>query len=211
MVAAVGVVSVLGAASAPVVVAALVAAAPREVGEMRSIFQRFARLIRHRWAERELSQALPSSVLTELEQLIAKSELRHTGQVRICVEAGLPWSYIWDHATPRHRAISLFGKLRIWDTEHNNGALIYLLIADHAIEIVADRALHRTMSQEQWQTLVSDMRSAFQGGHYAAGLVGALERVSRQLEECFPRAPGSSTDPSDELPDRPLIQRHLPG
>ena len=70
------------------------------------------------------------------------------------------------------RAISLFGKLRVWDTEHNNGALIYLLLADHAIEIVADRALDRTMSTEQWQTLISDMQSAFQSGHFSVGQIG---------------------------------------
>ncbi|WP_120965926.1 TPM domain-containing protein [Comamonas sp. lk] len=178
---------------------------------MSTIFHRLARLVRHRWAERQLNQALPVAVLAELEQLIAQSELRHTGQVRICVEAGLPWSYIWGHATPRQRALSLFSKLRVWDTEHNNGVLIYLLMADHAIEIVADRALHRTMGQEQWQTLISDMRSAFQGGHYAVGLRGALERVSRQLEERFPRLPGKRDTTHDELPDMPVVERHLPG
>ena len=177
---------------------------------MSNIFHRFARLVRHRWAELHLRKNLPTSTLKELEQLIANSELGHTGQVRICVEAGLPWSYIWRDATPRQRAISLFGKLRVWDTEHNNGALIYLLLADHAIEIVADRALDRTMSPEQWQTLISDMQSAFQGGHFSVGLVTALERVSQHLKNHFPRKQ-SGVPAADNLPDAPVVRHHLPG
>ena len=177
---------------------------------MSNIFHRFARLVRHRWAELHLRKNLPASTLKELEQLIANSELGHTGQVRICVEAGLPWSYIWRDATPRQRAISLFGKLRVWDTEHNNGALIYLLLADHAIEIVADRALDRTMSPEQWQTLISDMQSAFQGGHFSVGLLTALERVSQHLKNHFPRKQ-TSEPATDNLPDAPVVQHHLRG
>ena len=176
---------------------------------MSNIFQRLARLVRHRWAEQHLRKALPPATLKELELLIAKSELGHTGQVRICVEAGLPWSYIWRDATARQRALSQFAKLHVWDTEHNNGALIYLLLADHAIEIVADRALNRTMSAEQWQTLISDMQSAFKGGHFSVGLVSALERVNRQLQAHFPRKSAANTQRN--LPDAPVVQRHLPG
>ena len=177
---------------------------------MSNVFHRFARLVRHRWAELHLRKALSSSTLAELEQLIAKSELGHTGQVRICVEAGLPFSYIWRDATARERAITLFGKLRVWDTEHNNGALIYLLLADHAIEIVADRALDRTMTPEQWQTLISDMQSAFKNGHFSVGLVAALERVSQQLKHHFPRKTGAASGDVN-LPDAPVVQHHLPG
>lgn len=174
---------------------------------MSNVFQRLARLVRHRWAELHLRKTLPAHTLKELEQRIAQSELGHTGQVRICVEAGLPWSYIWRDATARERAISLFGKLRVWDTEHNNGALIYLLLADHAIEIVADRALDRTMSAEQWQTLISDMQTAFQGGHFHIGLTAALERVSAQLQTHFPRRTTDAV--SDSLPDAPVLKRNL--
>ena len=74
---------------------------------------------------------------------MAASERRHSGEIRVCVEAGLPLSYLWRDATARERAVTMFGKLRVWDTEHNNGVLIYLLLAEHAIEIVADRGLNR--------------------------------------------------------------------
>ena len=171
--------------------------------------QRLVRLLRHHWAEGQLRRALPPETLAELERLITMSEQRHTGQIRICVEPGLPPSYIWRDATPRERAITLFGKLRVWDTEHNTGALIYLLLADHAIEIVADRALARTLPAQQWQTLISDMQAAFQGGHYAMGMTAALERVSLLLETNFPRDPLQPMhEGGDNLPDTVVIQRH---
>lgn len=177
---------------------------------MSNVFQRLTRLVRHRWAEQHLRKALPPATLKELEQLVAQSELRHTGQVRICVEAGLPFSYIWRDATARQRALSQFAKLHVWDTEHNNGALIYLLLADHSIEIVADRALERTMSADQWQTLISDMRAAFKGGHFSVGLISALERVSQQLQTHFPRKSAINAE-ARNLSDAPVVNRHLPG
>lgn len=173
---------------------------------MAGLMQRFRRLWRHRWAEGQLSSQLPRDVLEQLEQLVAKSEQRHSSQIRICVEAGLPPSYIWREATARDRALALFGKLRVWDTEHNNGVLIYLLLADHSIEIIADRALDRTMRADEWDTLVSDMSAAFASGHYAVGLTAALERVSRQLEAHFPRQPGDAQTEND-LPNAPVVQR----
>jgi len=205
--------AVAAEASAPGEAAVLGAAAPRGVGEMAAAItgfvQRLVRLLRHHWAEGQLRRALPPETLAELERLITMSEQRHTGQIRICVEPGLPPSYIWRDATPRERAITLFGKLRVWDTEHNNGALIYLLLADHAIEIVADRALARTLPAQQWQTLISDMQAAFQGGHYAMGMTAALERVSLLLETNFPRDPLQPVhEGGDNLPDTVVIQRH---
>lgn len=168
-----------------------------------------ARLLRHRWAENLLRSTASPALLGQLTQAVATSEQRHSGQVRICIEAGLPASYIWRNASARERAIAMFSKLRVWDTEHNNGALIYLLLADHAIEIVADRALARTLPAEQWQTLISDMGAAFQGGHYAMGMTAALERVSLLLETNFPRDPLQPVhDGSDNLPDAVVIQHH---
>jgi uncharacterized membrane protein len=101
---------------------------------------RLARILKHRWLdETDVARALDAAALTRLEQHVATSETRHSGEIRLCVEAGLPLSYLWRNATARQRAVTMFGKLRVWDTEHNNGVLIYLLLAEHAIEIVADR------------------------------------------------------------------------
>ncbi|MDR0224801.1 MAG: TPM domain-containing protein [Burkholderiaceae bacterium] len=172
---------------------------------IKGLARRLVRLLRHRWAEGQLHRTLPPQALTELERLVALSEQHHTGQIRICVEAGLPWSYLWRDAVARERAVTLFGKLRVWDTEHNNGALIYLLLADHAIEIVADRALARTLPAAQWQALVSDMGAAFQNQHYALGLTAALERVSLLLETHFARDPLLAPQDGDNLPDAPVI------
>ena len=83
----------------------------------------------------------PPTAVERLRERVAASERRHSGEIRICVEAGLPLSYLWRGLSARDRAITMFGKLRVWDTEHNNGVLIYLLLAEHAIEIVADRGL----------------------------------------------------------------------
>ena len=168
------------------------------------------RIWKHRWLDsRAAARALPTEALARLAALVAQSEKTHTGEIRIAIEGGLPLSYLRRQASPRERALSLFGKLRVWDTEHNNGALIYLLLADHAIEIVADRALDRTMSAEQWQTLISDMQSAFQSGHFSVGLVTALERVSQQLTHHFPRKTGAASGDTN-LPDAPVVQHHLP-
>lgn len=113
--------------------------------------QRLARMWKHRWMdEADVRRAAPPELLSKLERYVAASEARHSGEIRICIEAGLPMSYLWRDATPRERAIAMFGKLRVWDTQHNNGVLIYLLLAEHAIEIVADRAVSTPVNHDFW-------------------------------------------------------------
>ena len=172
---------------------------------MSGIFQRMARLVRHRLAEWRLARLLPREKLQELEHLIAQSELGHTGQVRICVEAGLPASYVWRGATARERAINMFSKLRVWDTEHNNGVLIYVLLAEHSIEIVADRGITRHVSDAQWQATVADMASALKAQRYEEGLSLAIENVTAMLMTPFARTEPLQHQPN-ELPDTPLLQ-----
>ena len=149
---------------------------------------RFLRFLKHRWYEvGDVGRVLDAEALARLERRIAASEQRHSGEVRICVEAALPSSYLWRHASPRERAISMFGKLRVWDTEHNNGVLIYLLLAEHAIELVADRGLNRHVDARHWQEMVEHLRAALRGGRYEDGLTSALEEVSAVLVQYFPR------------------------
>lgn len=170
------------------------------------MIQKLLRLLRHRWLdEGDARRAVPPDLLQRLERRVAASEQRHTGEIRICVEAGLPPSYLWRGANARERAVMLFGKLRVWDTEHNNGVLIYLLLAEHAIELVADRGLNRHVSAEQWQAMVSRMGNAFREGRFEDGLTQALEEVSAVLAEHFPRDPASG-ERRNELPDTPLVQ-----
>jgi hypothetical protein len=171
---------------------------------MASMLSRIARLWRHRWVdEAEVRRALPPEVLERLERRVGASERRHSGEIRICVEAGLPMSYLWRDARPRERAITLFGKLRVWDTEDNNGVLIYLLLAEHAIEIVADRGIDSRVSDAQWAAMAQRMGAAFREGRFEDGLTQALEEVSALLVEHFPLAEGAADH--NELPDAPVV------
>ncbi|MDP3759208.1 MAG: TPM domain-containing protein [Ramlibacter sp.] len=163
-----------------------------------------ARMLRHRWLdESDTRKAVPPDLLEQLTRRIAASEKRHTGEVRIFVEAGLPMSYLWRSATPRERAVALFGKLRVWDTEDNNGVLIYLLLAEHAIEIVADRGLARHVPPEEWRAIVARLGSALHDGRFEDGLTQTLEEVSALLVRHFPAAEGAAN--ANELPDEPVL------
>ena len=165
---------------------------------------RFMRLLRHRWLDEDDSRkAVPPELVERLMRRVAASENRHSGEIRICVEASLPSSYIWRQSSPRERALAMFGKLRIWDTEHNNGVLIYLLLAEHAIEIVADRGLNARVSAAEWAALVQRMGGAFREGRFEDGLTLALGEVSALLVQHFPLAPGEVNP--NELPDQPVL------
>jgi len=165
---------------------------------------RIARLIRHRlWDEADAHRALPADALARLKDQVARSETRHSGEIRICVEAGLPLRYLWRRATARERALALFGKLHVWDTEHNNGVLIYLLLAEQRVEIVADRALAQRITRDEWQRLVDSMAAAFRESRFEQGLGEAVAGVDELLFEYFPLPAGAPRD--NELPDAPLI------
>lgn len=165
--------------------------------------QRLTRLLRHRWADGRLRRVLTPEVLQRLGQRVAASERRHTGQIRICAEGGLPLSYLWRGASARERAITQFGKLRVWDTEHNNGVLIYLLLAEHAIEIVADRGLAQRVPEATWHPLVQRLGQALRAGQYEDGLTEVLAEVSALLVAHFPASDNAPS--SNELPDAPVL------
>ena len=165
---------------------------------------RLTRLLKHRlWDERDARRALPAAALDRLQARVVSSEGRHSGEIRLVVEAGLPLSYLRQGLSARDRAITLFGKLRVWDTEHNNGVLVYLLLAEHAIEIVADRGLDRRVPPAEWQALIAPMRQAFQAGRFEDGLNQAIDALNAKLLQHFALAPGQ-TNPN-ELPDRATV------
>lgn len=162
------------------------------------------RILRHRWLdERDARRALGSGALDRLERHVQRSENAHSGEVRVCVEAGLPLSYLWRGASARERAVTMFGKLRVWDTAQNNGVLIYLLLAEHKIEIVADRGLSERVDEASWQTILASMGEAFRAGQYEAGLLAAIDAVDGLLRQHFPLADGAVNP--NELPDRPHL------
>ena len=170
-------------------------------------------LLKHLWLDvSDTRRAIPPDMVHRLAERVATSEQRHNGQIRICVESSLPMSYLWRldrentlHALTRQRAVTMFGKLRVWDTEHNNGVLIYVLLAEHAIEIVADRGLKRHVDGQHWQSVLARMASAFQENRYEDGLAQALEEISVVLVAHFARTDASPQHPN-ELPDTPRLQ-----
>lgn len=166
---------------------------------------RWLRVLKHRWHdEGNARRALGDGTLERLRERVAASERLHSGEIRICVEAGLPLSYLWRGASARERAVAMFGKLGVWDTEANNGVLIYLLLADHAIEIVADRGLSRHVDAAHWQSITAGMGEAFRAGRFEDGLNAALDAVTRALREHFP-IDARAANPN-ELPDTPVLR-----
>jgi len=162
------------------------------------------RTLRHLWLdEADTHKAIPPDLVERLAHRVAASEKRHSGEIRIYAEAGLPISYLWRGASPRERAVVMFGKLRVWDTEHNNGVLIYLLLAEQAIEIVADRGLNRHVGAHEWRRIAGSMSAAFKAGRFEDGLTQALEEVSALLAQYFPLAQGEARP--NELPDEPVL------
>lgn len=169
------------------------------------MLKHWQRILRHLWKdESDTRRAVPADMLERLAQRVTASERRHTGEVRICVEAGLPWSYLRRGASARERAVTLFGKMRVWDTEQNNGVLIYLLLAEHAIELVADRGLNRHVQPAEWQAMVVRLGNAFREERFEEGLTQALEEVSAVLVAHFPMAEGAQR--TDDQPNMPSLQ-----
>ena len=192
----------------------LEAVAPRVTG--KAMQNKLTTLIRHLWLDAsDARRAIPPDMLQRVTQRVAASERHHSGEIRICVEASLPVSYLWRlnrqqpiRSLTRQRALTLFGKLRVWDTEHNNGVLIYVLLAEHAIEIVADRGVARHVSAAQWQAMVERMARAFREKRYEDGLTQALKETSAVLMAHFAldATQNGASGQANELPDTPLLQ-----
>lgn len=176
------------------------------------MFSHVMRVLRHHWiGESAARRAVSPAVAERLAQQVAASEARHGGEIRLCVEGGLPVSYLWRHVLQRvpidtlarQRAAMMFAKLRVWDTEANNGVLIYVLLAAHHLEIVADRGITRHVPPAQWQAMIARLSQAFMQGQVEQGLTQAVADVGAALEQHFPLQPGQVK--ANELPDAPVI------
>ena len=177
------------------------AVAPPGDGDMReSLMTQGARWWRHRWLhEHAAERAVPPAMAEQLQARVNASETRHSGEIVLCVEAALPNSDLWRAgreaplpAVIRERALSWFGKLRVWDTEQNNGVLIYLLLAERCVEIVADRGINRHVPDAHWQAVVQALGQHLQTGDFDTGLTQALQEVSALLVQHFPLQPGEA-------------------
>jgi uncharacterized membrane protein len=164
---------------------------------------RLARLFKHlAITPGSLRRAFPPATEKRIGEAIAQTEVRHTGEIRFAMEAALPWSYLRRDAPARQRALMVFSKLRVWDTEHNNGVLLYVDMADRSVEIVADRGVAARVPKEQWDAICQAMREQFRRGAYEAGALEAIRAIGALLEVHFPLAPGATR--SNELPDAPV-------
>jgi len=150
------------------------------------------------WAWR---RAFPQAALDAIERAVRDSEMRHGGEIRFAIENSLAPVLVWRGMGGRERAVEMFSNLRVWDTEHNSGVLIYLLLADHDIEIVADRGIAARVDPAEWEQVAQAMEAAFRNGRFEQGALAGIARISDLLAEHFPP---SGHNP-DELANRPVI------
>lgn len=151
--------------------------------------------------EWRVRQCFPRRLLQAVETAIAASEARHAGEIRFVVEASLTPAQLLRGVTARKRAIEVFSALRVWDTELNCGVLVYVLLAERDVEIVADRGLNGRVSPEEWEAVCRRMERAFGRQEYGAGALAAVEEIGRLLAERMP----ARTAGRNELPDRPVL------
>jgi uncharacterized membrane protein len=155
-------------------------------------------LLAHHWQARRI---FPTAVLAAIEQAIKAGEATHSGQIRFVVEGALDGAPLLRNQSARERALDIFSQLRIWDTAHNNGVLIYLLLADHNVEIIADRGIDAKVGAAGWEKICAEMEVDFKAGNFAGGVIKGIAAVSQQLATFFPK---HGKGPN-ELPDAPVV------
>ncbi len=163
---------------------------------------RLRRLWRHLTTDRAaVRRAFPPEELVRVENAIAEGELRHSGQVCFAIEAALPLARVWRRLAPRERALEVFGLLRVWDTERNDGVLVYVLLADRDVEVVADRGIHAQVGAQAWERICRRMEALLRAGRYAEGVAQGVAEISELLATHSPRR----GDDRNELSDRPIL------
>jgi uncharacterized membrane protein len=149
-------------------------------------------------------RAFPRATLEAIEAAIHRSRTQHVGEIRFAVEGALHGPRLYRGQTPRERALEVFSLLRMWDTDHRNGVLIYLPLADRAVEIVADRGAHAAIGAAEWERVCRTMEAQFKARRYESGAVSGIEMVTRHLAAHYP-AQGEARGDRDELPDSPVV------
>lgn len=148
-----------------------------------------------------MGRALPLGAMKAIEEAVKRSEATHGGEIRFAAEAALDGAALLAGQSARERALEVFSLLRVWDTEENNGVLIYLLLADHDVEIVADRGLNGKVPAAEWEAICRRMEAGFRRNAFGEGVVTGVEEISRLLARHYPARPGDR----NELPDRPTV------
>lgn len=141
------------------------------------------------------------SVMKSIGNCIEESEKLHCGEVRFAAECTLDFFPLLKNVTARERAIEVFSDLRIWDTEQNNGVLIYLLFADHDVEIIADRGINQKVHADEWERICKNMENCFKKGFFEQGIITGISEITEHLARHFP--PGEND--RNELPNKPVL------
>ena len=160
------------------------------------------RWLNHLVARIGAERHFPSATLDAIQHAIADSEHRHLGEICFAVEGGMPFGEVVAGRTPRQRAEAAFARLHVWNTEHNTGVLVYILIADHAIEIVADRGIAAKVGDDEWRVICALMQRDFGAGDYEKGSLAGVAAITDVLVRHFP---SNGQRNLDELPDRPVL------
>ena len=160
------------------------------------------RAMRHLFGLSSAKRHFPPATLDAIQHAIAASEHRHRGEIVFAVEGSLPLAEAMRARSARDRAHEVFARLRVWNTEHNTGVLVYILLAEHAIEIVADRGVAAKIEQAQWQPICTVMQQHFSTGDYERGAIAGVEAIGELLIRHFPT---NGERKLDELPDRPVL------
>ena len=159
------------------------------------------RFARHLLTDRNsVKRAFPREAMRTIEKAIAEQERRHAGQLRFAVEASLPLGDLARGVDARTRALDWFARLHIWDTEHNSGVLIYLLLADRQVEIVADRGIHGKAGSAAWEAICGEMQREFARGQFERGVVIGVRAIGDLLAGHVPATGGRN-----ELPNKPVV------
>jgi uncharacterized membrane protein len=160
------------------------------------------RVVRHHlmtpW---RLKKAFSPRSLVAIDRAIRESHQAHVGQVRFAVEGALPSADLLKGLSARERAIDVFAQLRVWDTEYNNGVLIYLLLADHDVEIIADRGINEKVGGDEWEAICRVMEADLRQAKYGSAVIRGIEQVTELLKKHFP----AHRPPREELPSRPVV------
>lgn len=148
-----------------------------------------------------LRRHFPAATLSTIDAAITAAERDHRAEIRFAIETALPLGELLGGVTGPMRARAVFSSLGVWDTAENNGVLLYVLLAEHCIEIVADRGFAGRVAAAEWESICRGMEEAFREGRYEAGTLSALERIGDLARTHFPAA----GDDRNELPDRTVL------
>lgn len=164
------------------------------------------RIIRHTltpgWVTRRI---FDYNAMEQIETAIAEAELGHSGEICFAIESGLSTREVWVGKTPRQRAMEVFCALHVWDTELNNGVLLYLEMADKDVEVIADRRAAKRISNKDWKAVCDVVENAAKNDKHVDGVIKAINQIGQLLRQQFPITDSQQSTDKNELSNKPTI------